>query len=508
MSSPTQSSREWYVQPHTAANSTTLKSSDCSATSSASTPTTRNADNCKKEIGRNNSELQQSKKCKTNTPKSSILKRNGSSPERGWVCDVCETAEFSTYDEAVAHEKVCRGKKAKGIMDSTPAAKSSDVISERNENKPNQTLSPDQSFANRSMAQQKVHYGVGYRPIQQLHGHATATQRTVTQTQSQYPRIYEQRTVQSNGPQQGPYMYALEPRNELTRNQVQSGSIYGDATTLIDAYVPCSLGWCCKHCASVPLRFRAPGALSQTRSRPNVHFVERHLSVCNGNQYYIQPQPPSSSHSYSYQQQLSSQEMHQAIGPQQRFYSLHQNQPQYIQRSYPENQTQYNQMQNYQPIENRVHQSQTLVRPDEHQSNQPTPPLVTPNTYTTPLDIYHIVEPNTPLLTEDKQLITDYFFFLMRQLEVCHFEEVDRKARKRENIKIGFGGLKCRHCTTNSGSSGRKFFWSNVDRLANSFAEIPAHIMVRHSVNYRYPTKYACSYSLVSIVKEMPKMPS
>ena len=46
---------------------------------------------------------------------------------------------------------------------------------------------------------------------------------------------------------------------------------------------------------------------------------------------------------------------------------------------------------------------------------------------------------------------------------------------KRENINIGYGGLQCIHCI--EASSPRKFFWSNVNRLANSFAEIPNHVL-------------------------------
>ena len=74
-------------------------------------------------------------------------------------------------------------------------------------------------------------------------------------------------------------------------------------------------------------------------------------------------------------------------------------------------------------------------------------------------------------------LLTDYFFHLMRQLRMCRFSEADRKTRggKREKIKIGYGGLQCIHCADLPMS--RKFFWSNVDRLANSFAEIPGHIL-------------------------------
>lgn len=82
-----------------------------------------------------------------------------------------------------------------------------------------------------------------------------------------------------------------------------------------------------------------------------------------------------------------------------------------------------------------------------------------------------LVEPS------DSELITDYFFHIMKQLVVCRFAEKDRKTRggKRENVNIGYGGLQCRHCINTA--SSRKFFWSNVDRLANSFAEIPTHVL-------------------------------
>jgi hypothetical protein len=81
------------------------------------------------------------------------------------------------------------------------------------------------------------------------------------------------------------------------------------------------------------------------------------------------------------------------------------------------------------------------------------------------------------VLEEDRLLLTDYFFFLMKQLRLCRFSESDRKTRggKREKIKLGYGGLQCVHCADVPNS--RKFFWSNVDRLANSFAEIPGHVL-------------------------------
>lgn len=82
------------------------------------------------------------------------------------------------------------------------------------------------------------------------------------------------------------------------------------------------------------------------------------------------------------------------------------------------------------------------------------------------------------VVDEDRLLLTDYFFFLMKQLRLVRFTESDRRTRggKRENIKVGYGGLECVHCAI-EGKNARKFFWSDVDRLANSFAEIPAHVI-------------------------------
>ena len=78
---------------------------------------------------------------------------------------------------------------------------------------------------------------------------------------------------------------------------------------------------------------------------------------------------------------------------------------------------------------------------------------------------------------EDRRLITDYFYHVMKQLRICHFKENDRTTRggKRDSILIGYGGLECIHCS--GPPRPRKFFWSNVDRLSNSFSEIPSHLL-------------------------------
>ena len=81
------------------------------------------------------------------------------------------------------------------------------------------------------------------------------------------------------------------------------------------------------------------------------------------------------------------------------------------------------------------------------------------------------------VVNDDRLLLTDYYYYLMKQLRHCRFAETDRKTRggKRDAIAIGYGGLQCVHCAKMP--NARKFFWGSVDRLANSFAEIPTHIL-------------------------------
>lgn len=81
------------------------------------------------------------------------------------------------------------------------------------------------------------------------------------------------------------------------------------------------------------------------------------------------------------------------------------------------------------------------------------------------------------VLPEDKLLLTDYFYYVNKQLKRCHFTDEDRKTKggKRESIEVGFAGLECIHCAVNV-SGSRKFFWSDANRLANSFSEITRHL--------------------------------
>jgi len=96
---------------------------------------------------------------------------------------------------------------------------------------------------------------------------------------------------------------------------------------------------------------------------------------------------------------------------------------------------------------------------------------------------------NSLVCAHDRGLVTDYFCFLVDQYEPCYFTEADRnsKGSKRENVQLGFGGLACRHCLNSK--HPRKFFWSSVDRLANSFSEISLHIKKCSLVSYEVREK-------------------
>jgi len=79
---------------------------------------------------------------------------------------------------------------------------------------------------------------------------------------------------------------------------------------------------------------------------------------------------------------------------------------------------------------------------------------------------------------EDRELITNFLYTVIGQLRRCSFAESDTKTARggvRTNTDIGFGGMQCIHCMDKN--YPRKFFWSNVDRLANSFSEISNHVI-------------------------------
>jgi hypothetical protein len=82
------------------------------------------------------------------------------------------------------------------------------------------------------------------------------------------------------------------------------------------------------------------------------------------------------------------------------------------------------------------------------------------------------------VVEEDRQMITDYLFLLMDQMQTCKFTEEDRSGgrSKIKNNIVGFPGMECKHCHGKAGF-GRYFPTSvNALALANSDRNINNHI--------------------------------
>eukprot|EP00526_Cylindrotheca_closterium_P011558 CAMPEP_0113631574 /NCGR_PEP_ID=MMETSP0017_2-20120614/16408_1 /TAXON_ID=2856 /ORGANISM="Cylindrotheca closterium" /LENGTH=495 /DNA_ID=CAMNT_0000542089 /DNA_START=206 /DNA_END=1693 /DNA_ORIENTATION=- /assembly_acc=CAM_ASM_000147 len=86
--------------------------------------------------------------------------------------------------------------------------------------------------------------------------------------------------------------------------------------------------------------------------------------------------------------------------------------------------------------------------------------------------------PQKVVAEEDKEMITDYLFLLMDQMETCQFTEEDRSGgrSKIKNNTVGFPGMQCKHCQGKAGFG--RYFPSSVNALAlaNSDRNINNHL--------------------------------
>mmetsp|Transcript_31147 Transcript_31147/g.73421 ORF Transcript_31147/g.73421 Transcript_31147/m.73421 type:complete len:650 (-) Transcript_31147:206-2155(-) len=87
-------------------------------------------------------------------------------------------------------------------------------------------------------------------------------------------------------------------------------------------------------------------------------------------------------------------------------------------------------------------------------------------------------KPEEVVRQEDKDLVTDYLFLLMDQMQTCRFTEEDRTGgrSKIKNNEVGFPGMECRHCQGRAGFG--RYFPSSVAALslANSDRNVYNHL--------------------------------
>ena len=99
-------------------------------------------------------------------------------------------------------------------------------------------------------------------------------------------------------------------------------------------------------------------------------------------------------------------------------------------------------------------------------------PLSQPSSSSFPSTSIPLVSP------EDKQLVSDYLFLLMDQMQLCKFKEEDREGgrSKVKDCEVGFHGMECKHCNGKAGF-GRYFpSSSHALALANSDRNIYNHL--------------------------------
>ena len=82
------------------------------------------------------------------------------------------------------------------------------------------------------------------------------------------------------------------------------------------------------------------------------------------------------------------------------------------------------------------------------------------------------------VVPEDKDLVTDYLYLLMEQMQTCRFTEEDRTGgrSKIKNNEVGFPGMECSHCEGRAGFG--RYFPSSVSALslANSDRNVYNHL--------------------------------
>jgi hypothetical protein len=77
---------------------------------------------------------------------------------------------------------------------------------------------------------------------------------------------------------------------------------------------------------------------------------------------------------------------------------------------------------------------------------------------------------------EDTSMVPPYVYFLMRQVETCHFTEADRFVARSKG-PVGYPGFECRHCAGHAGL-GKYFPVSSKSLSTNSTSQnIHAHLL-------------------------------
>jgi hypothetical protein len=90
-----------------------------------------------------------------------------------------------------------------------------------------------------------------------------------------------------------------------------------------------------------------------------------------------------------------------------------------------------------------------------------------------------ILQASSLVTPKERDVVTDYLFLLMEQMETCQFTEDDRmggRSKVKDN-QVGFRGMQCKYCRGKAGFG--RYFPTSVDALAlaNSDRNIFNHLL-------------------------------
>ena len=221
--------------------------------------------------------------------------------------------------------------------------------------------------------------------------------------------------------------------------------------------------WVCRFCCYIPFSDRAYGSIWQGNAPPDDRFMKSHLQLCND---YSQYQLSTTSNTIINKSLNENEVSGNSADKCMRTIDDVPKQIESVQATNHDSQPnsritlREKQAQHKKSMFSKTRKTEAIVLALKH------------------LDDYESeANKDTTLISnDDRPLISDFIFHIIKQLRICSLDENDQKGRgkTRATFEIGFMGVQCNHCK----AKPRKFFWTDVSRFNNSFSsEIISHVM-------------------------------
>ena len=267
--------------------------------------------------------------------------------------------------------------------------------------------------------------------------------------------------------------------------------------------------WSCRHCQVLPFSYRAPGSVWHGSQYPDEKFVDHHLSCCweaykslnhaiNTSSFKSEPDEKRRIYSYNNESVIHSSRLGTSSSELMNYPSLqYRSTSSKVRKISHRSDEKLNMVlpihdeSHFIPAENEANlvtqnsqipfQSEIdyLNQEDLREQNEILTVEITANfLFNEYKKNNRFYNQNNIIQDEDKHLVTDYYYHLMKQFKKCYYSPEDSKRRggsSKQFQEVGFPGFQCLHCAPSV--FPRKYFWSQSDRLKNSFSEVSKHMM-------------------------------